>query len=392
MKICLVSARFPPQRCGVGDYTYFIACALARVGHQIDVLTGIGVPDESLSPLPSNVRVHRLISTWGLNGLPKILKSIRLLQPDSLLIQYAPTAFEHRGMTLGVNLLPSLVRIASNIQVGANCHELYAAFDDTLVGNLRATWQRGAAMLIAWGSNYLSVVANEWENRLRRLGVRKQIHVIPVGSNIPAAFISEEERMRIRNHLLGGTEGFLLAGFGAQHDRDVPAILYGLRQLKSAARTKLVWIGGGRPIEEHRLRIQSAIVDNQLNESDIEWTGVLPHTEVSRLLSACDIAVLPFVDGVSTRRTSAVAALQHGLPLLTTRGTPPEPWFQHGDNVYLVPIGDKQALADGLLELATRPDLRTRLGKGARALYSARFDWSVVAKHVSNLTAESLRL
>lgn len=385
MKICLLSARFPPQRCGVGDYTYSLACGLARGGHEVDVLTAVGELDESLNPLPSKVRVHRVIPTWGVNGLPNILTNIRLLRPDLLLIQYAPTAYDRRGITFAVNLLPALVRTTSRIRVITNFHELYTPFGGSVKHNLRALWQRAVVLLMASGSHVLSATAREWQQSLRRIGIRRRIHLVPVGSNIPLAMISDQERSCLRNRLLSGSDGLLLAGFGARHDRDIPALLYGLGQLKKLGPAKLVWIGGGIPVQQHMVNIEVAIGDNGLDEDDIEWTGVLPHPEVSRLLSACDLMLLPFVDGVSSRRTSAVAALQHGLPLLTTRSTVPEPWYVHGENMYLLPVGDRQALADGLVHLARKPELRARLAQGGRELYRVRFAWDVIAQQVASL-------
>src|SRR5713226_6821574 len=106
VKICLVSARFPPQRCGVGDYTCFLGRALARAGHNVDVLTGVGELDELLYPLPSNVQVHRVIGSWGSDGLRDVVRHLRNLDPQVLLIQYTPHAFDRRGITFAVNVLP----------------------------------------------------------------------------------------------------------------------------------------------------------------------------------------------------------------------------------------------------------------------------------------------
>src|SRR5439155_685810 len=113
--------------------------------------------------------------------------------------------------------------------------------------------------------------------------------------------------------------------------------------------------------------------------------------EISKLLSACDLMLLPFVDGISARRTSAVTALQHGLPLLTTRGNRLDALFVHGQNVYLVPCGDSQALARGLVELASRVDLRSRLSRGARATYDTHFRWELIARQVAGLVQDGSR-
>src|SRR5205823_9099897 len=141
-----------------------------------------------------------------------------------------------------------------------------------------------------------------------------------VGSNIPLATLEGQDRVRLRRQLLGDSEGFLVAGFGARHDRDITGALYALGRLKRERPAKLVWIGGGSASEQERLSIGEAMRLNGLEENDVHWTGQLPHSNVSNLLSVCDLMMLPFVDGISTRRGSAAAALQHGLPLLTTRG------------------------------------------------------------------------
>ena len=385
MRLALLSAQFPPQRCGVGDYTYFLARALAQIGHDVHVLTGAGELDEVLYPLLPNVRVHRVISSWGATGLRDMIKHLRELDPQTLLIQYTPHSFDRRGITFAVNLLPVLLRIRGNIRVVTNFHEMYIPFGRSLKRNLGALWQRAAAVSLASGSHALSVTASEWERCLKRMGIRKRIKVIPVGSNIPQTTISEPDRARLRRELLGRSNGLLMAGFGAQHDRDIPAVLYGLQQILTERSAKLLWIGGRSANQRYGVSIEQAVRANGLEDKDVKWTGVLPHPEVSKLFSACDLVILPFVDGVSTRRGSAVTALQHGLPLLTTHGTSPEPWFVHGQNSYLIPAGDRQALANALVELGKNPELRARLGRAGRALYEAHFAWDVIAQQVASV-------
>ncbi len=41
---------------------------------------------------------------------------------------------------------------------------------------------------------------------------------------------------------------------------------------------------------------------------------------VAEAIAAMDIMLNPFTDGISTRRGSALAALQQGVPLVTTKG------------------------------------------------------------------------
>lgn len=391
MRICLLSARFPPQRCGVGDYTYFLAGALGSLGHEVHVLTAAGEGDSPLYPLHHRVTLHRLVSSWSAGGLPHLVSSIKRIDPQVLVIQYSPHSFDRRGLTTSINILPAVLRWAGSPFVIANFHELCIPYDGTLKHNLGSLWQRFAGLLLASSSDSVGATVEAWQRPLREMGIRKPIDVIPVGSNIPEVRISEEERSILRKEILHGPEGVLVVGFGAWHDRDIPAVLGAVGQLKRRGRVKLVWIGGGPATHgRHGSPFERVMNENGLDDLDVFWSGVLPHPQVSRLLAIGDLMILPFTDGVSTRRTSAITALQHGIPLLTTRGADPQPWFVHGVNTYLVSAGDKRALGIGCVELVRQPDLRARLARGARELYETHFAWHVIAERVLSSVPHNL--
>src|SRR5262249_26500067 len=153
-------------------------------------------------------------------------------------------AFSHRGITLAVNLLPAITRMFDRVRVVTTFHELFIPFQFRLKRAAGALWQRIAAGLLSLGSNDIMVTAEEWKRGLEDLGVEKPIELIPVGSNIPLVPLSDVDRKALRGRLLGATDGFLLGGFGARHDRDIVGVMVGLRTLKSTAHARLVWIGG----------------------------------------------------------------------------------------------------------------------------------------------------
>ncbi len=64
MRIALVSYEYPPQKGfgGVGTYTFRLAGALGRFGHQVVVLAG---PSEEHDILQPNVTVHRIPAHYG---------------------------------------------------------------------------------------------------------------------------------------------------------------------------------------------------------------------------------------------------------------------------------------------------------------------------------------
>ncbi len=57
-------------------------------------------------------------------------------------------------------------------------------------------------------------------------------------------------------------------------------------------------------------------------------------------------------------------------------------WFQHGENAWVVPMGDPRALADAILKLAGSARLRKRIGEGGHALYQERFSEAAIASRL----------
>lgn len=87
-----------------------------------------------------------------------------------------------------------------------------------------------------------------------------------------------------------------------------------------------------------------------------------------------------------------MAALLHGLPVVTTRGEYLDNRFVDGENMYLVPPGDSEKLADAFVELSSHPSLRERLAQGAKALYHAHFSWDAIASQVADVALGQVQL
>ena len=88
---------------------------------------------------------------------------------------------------------------------------------------------------------------------------------------------------------------------------------------------------------------------------------------------------MPYLDGASFRRGSLMAAICHGCAILTTAPEVGIAEFVHGENLWLVPSGNERALEDALKHLVASPEVRNKIGAGARRL-AARFDWQAIAR------------
>src|SRR6185369_15724738 len=93
---------------------------------------------------------------------------------------------------------------------------------------------------------------------------------------------------------------------------------------------------------------------------------------VAAALRACDVLVQPFPDGVTTRRTSMMAALSSARPVVTTNGDLTEPVW-NGTAVVMAPAGQPARFVDEVERLAMDAARRDRVGIQGRQLYDERF-------------------
>jgi len=285
--------------------------------------------------------------------------------PSWILLQYNPFSYGRWGV------VPGLIRDAAALRrrgarVGLMVHESWIELRDwrtTLMGAYQ--WAQLRSLLLC--SDAVLVAS---EALAKQVG-REAVHV-PVGSNItPLGLTPSAARKR-----LGLGVELVIALFGTAHpsralDHAEEAIA-ALAGAEPPGGVTVLNLGMGAPA----LRAGDGV--------RVDTPGRLGESELSLRLSAADLCLLPFTDGVSTRRTTLMAALAHGVPVLGLRGTATDTILTgHPQALMLTPAGDRRAFARAAVELvADRSALRAR-GELGRRLYEAQFDWPVIARRVA---------
>jgi glycosyltransferase involved in cell wall biosynthesis len=114
--------------------------------------------------------------------------------------------------------------------------------------------------------------------------------------------------------------------------------------------------------------------------------GGLDAASLSCALQACDLLIQPYPDGASTRRTTLMAALAHGVPVVTTVGRLSEAFWSDSPIVTTVPAGDLERLADEAISLARDAGRRAAQAAAGREEYRRRFE---ISHTVAALLADS---
>ena len=156
-----------------------------------------------------------------------------------------------------------------------------------------------------------------------------------------------------------------------------------LPRMLQDARVNVILLGrGSGPFREAMIRRHPHIADR------LHATDGLANEEVSVHLSACDLMIQPYPDGISTRRTSAMAALLHGKPVVTTSGRLTEPLWSETGAVAAVPADDPGALAPLAARLLEGASERQLLAEAGLQLYQERFDLRHTIKALRNPDAD----
>ncbi|MBV8281656.1 MAG: glycosyltransferase family 4 protein, partial [Candidatus Eremiobacteraeota bacterium] len=298
MRLALLSGAFPPQFDGIGDYSWWLSQTLAQQGHEVTVLT-------SFAPVRQPVAGVDVIPCFDASRSQTIHEALQSLRKkgrfDWLIVQYNPFCFGRRGFAPW--LIPALR--GGGIPVAVMFHETFAVPLWPWQQIVMRIWQYPQFALLARTGRCHFVSTERWLAQVRRWA-KGPSQLLPVGSNLPLCDLTKREA---REKLGLSPDALILGVFGFAH------------QSKRTA-----WIGAAARSIHHRFPQTEVLcigqvgqlVRNVCGKTPVHDHGFLPGPEVSLRLRAMDLFLAPLTDGISGRRGSVVAALQHGLPICST--------------------------------------------------------------------------
>ena len=282
-----------------------------------------------------------------------------------ILLQYSPPAFVKAD-------LPKLLSILAHVRgrglpVVTTVHEYWPPPSASIK---RTVWRwlcRRALLAVAARSSQLAVTTPYAGRFLAESGIRPAAGavVIPVGTNIPAT-----------PRACSGSEGkpLTIAMFGQPAGLD-PAVVLALAKWVEARspRPRLVW--NAHSIDQMRTWWQ------QLGAPDVvEFHGGQPSGDVADLLGEADLAVGPYIDGASTRRSTLAAFVAGGLPIVALDGRYTDDRLRQSGALLLSPIGNAPAFIANLNRLAGDAALRAEMSAASRRLQANDLAWPRIAE------------
>lgn len=370
MRILLLVGSYDPEICGVGDYTRVLAQNLERAGHELIIVTLC----ESCQPgVVENGRVSvvRLDqSKWRLGVLPELISVIKRFQPDVVNIQYESNSFDR---SLLPNVIP-IIRFLFKKPIVTTVHELWGPE----VGG------RLAIYLMLRLSDY--VIVNDktiFERIITNIPSIKPRSVLSFsGTTIPLNTNDELTAYLQRVTLGFYSDKLIISYFGfINPSKGLETLFRALSQLNKDY--KLLIISNYDSRDRYHRSLKQLGKDLAIDDK-IFWMHNPSETEVSAYLQASNLCILPFNDGVSLRRTSFLAALAHGLPLITTKASATPASLRDGENVLLTEPGNADQLLGAIKKFDNSKKLRQKLYQGSKELFQ-RYSWEILTKQIEGI-------
>jgi glycosyltransferase involved in cell wall biosynthesis len=349
----VLTGEYPPAPGGVSDYARQLAVALARHGESVDIWAPRAPGSD---PKDQGVTLHHLesVKPRDLFELGGVLAASRTR--DRLFIQYVPQAFGRRGMN--VELIRWLVRQPAEVWV--QFHEVAFGWDwlSRPQHQLIALVQRWMSRALARRADRIFVSVEGWRRQLGDLGGRAEW--LPIPSNVPTS-VPQLVVARTKRELGHGPWVGHFGTYGSGIVRDLAPALLELADRNSDVRFLLLGRGSTRFGQDLGLGDRVRFLED------------LPAESVAAHLAACDVLLQPFPDGISARRTSAMAGLALGIAMVTTEGHLTDSVWSTSEAISLAPAGDVATMAGLVLDLLEAPDRSRALGERGARLYRDRF-------------------
>jgi glycosyltransferase involved in cell wall biosynthesis len=177
----------------------------------------------------------------------------------------------------------------------------------------------------------------------------------------------------------------LLVYFGhINAGRGLECLLEALARLAAGGlKPQLALMSQFDPVNDDYHRALVALARHLGLEGQITFTGRLEAEAVSAMLAAADACVLPFPDGASFKNGTLAAAIEHGVPTVSTVSPLTEPALAAASGLLLGPPADVGALAGHLRRVLTDQTLVATMRRAQLAL-RAELSWdSYIARRLA---------
>lgn len=339
-----------------------LANALRSQGHEALLIAGRGAP-----------AVGTLVvgDEWTTSALERLLRVIESAKLDHLALQYTPTAFSGGDWRVDLALAKFWRNVSARMPTSLIAHETYYRTWSHPASFLLGTWHKFLLQNLAAASDRAYSASELLIEEMSRWGLRRSPVRLPLGSHID---VSPADRATLRRDYGLNDCDLVLTLFGCGHNlRRMPRHFAALESKLHVSGIAHVWLllgGVPRELLSARARVLSP--------------GWLSSETLSAHLQGSDIFLMPHLGGVSAKRSTLMAAMAHGLPVIGTRGEMTDPFWSHVRGVALFPEKAVEDFAERVVALCRDDVLRRSMGSQNLEYFGKHLTWRTIAAKFSN--------
>jgi glycosyltransferase involved in cell wall biosynthesis len=241
-------------------------------------------------------------------------------------------------------------------------------------------WYRGASVFTRWYVRRIHslvdaqiILGENLRHLFNWLMPDSRIFVVPNGGNFPIPEVRKRDGI-FRALFLGN----LLESKGVVDFLKASEII----ALSGYRDTEFVLAG------ENREARTVEFIDRFIREHPdvrVRMPGPLTGEDKFRLLAECDVLVFPTYYVNEGHPWVIVESMAAGLPVISTDHAAIPETVSDGENGFLVPKKDPEAIAEKVIRLIEDPELRERMGKRSREIYREKFTEEIMVEKMSSV-------
>lgn len=331
---------------------------------------------------------------WELHGWPHSLQALKLQAASWrgtwVLVQYTALAWSARGFPL--RFLQALrILAAAHARIAVVFHDVEPFAGSRIVDRLRRLAQiRTMRRALDLADLAIFTVLPEEISWIPATGGHlARLAFLPVGPNLPIS-ADEDSSTASASVIVPGTQSripsvavFSITGgeAGARETREILSAIRFASEKVGSLRLSVF----GRHAELREAALREGLGNLPV---DLSVEGVVEEGQVIERMRSCD--VLLFVRGpISSRRSSAIAGVACGLPVVCYSGSETAaPITEAG--VVRIPFDQDESsrqaqLNEGLLRVLSDSTWRAELASRSRRTYAHHFSWNSIASRLAEL-------
>lgn len=368
--IDMVTCEYPPSIGGIADYTREIAKGLSLSGIPVRIWApGI----EGCEQVDPKITISRSLGRFGMRSLLRAGRAMRRAGGGRcLLLQWEPVGYGAMSVNLPFCLWVALQALGGTRLI-VMFHETFLRYSKrTPKRFIGATLQRLMAFLLVNSAAKVFVSTADGAEAIAKLSLETgKVQHLPVFSNI------KTNRDPVYSHLLRDemvAPGETLVGHFGRYNAEIEALAIPALISLLNRNDKVKVMFAGECASAYRSRL---LRDHEELAPRVHSAGICSADEIASLLGACDFMFQPYPDGITTRRSTTMAALANGRFLVSNSGAGTESLWNQTAAVHLLRGTTACEQAEEMDRLVRSPE-RIRNGSAEAALF---YDHNFSAEH-----------